>query len=284
MIGTFRKSPIIKLSRITKYSILIFIAVLAFVIINKSGFLNPDAENIIASVGNSNLTESDLADFISNPEMDNYKLKVFAKNWIDREILAQSAINNNIVDNITINKNLQSYRRELLAGIYLKNKYRRIPFINEDEIVDFYNQNIENFVRDKKQIRAYHFLLDTRESANDLKGALISSDDEVKARLLNNYHGTLRTFGRDDVIEEISAAAFGSRREIVGPIQTEYGYHILQIIDRFDEESLIPLHEVKDEITQKIKIQKQNLLYFQLLDSLKLSVGYYLNENYFKNK
>ena len=272
------------MSRITKYSILIFIAVLAFVIINKSGFFNPDTENIIASVGNSNLTESDLADFISNPEMDNYKLKVFAKNWIDQEILAQSAIENNIVDNITINKNLQSYRRELLASIYLKNKYHRIPFINEDGIVSFYNQSIETFVLYKKKKKTYNFLFVQKKTTKNLKGALISSDDDVKARLLNNYHGTLRTFGRDDVIEEISAAAFGSRREIVGPIQTEYGYHILQIIDRFDEESLIPLHEVKDEITQKIKIQKQNLLYFQLLDSLKLSMGYYLNENYFKNK
>ena len=272
-----------KLSKITKYSILIFLAAGLYIIINKAGILNPDAEYIIASVGNSNLTESDLADFISNPEIDNYKLRVLAKNWINQEILAQSATENNIVDNITISNNIESYRRELLASIYLEDKYRQIPFISEGEIIDFYNQNIENFVRDKKQIRAYHFLFDTKESAIDLMGALISSDDESKARLLNNYQGTLRTFGRDDVIEEISSAAFGSRRDIVGPIQTEYGYHILQILDRFDEESLIPLHEVKDEITQKIKTQKQNLLYFRILDSLKLSMGYYLNENYFKD-
>lgn len=270
------------MSNITKYFILIFLAVALFIIINKAGYLDPDAEYIIASVGNSNLTESDLADFISDPEIDTYKLRVFAKNWINQEILAQSATENNIVDNITINNNIESYRRELLASIYLEDKYRQIPFIGEEEIINFYNQNIENFVRDKKQIRAYHFLLDTKESANELRSALISSDDESKARLLNNYHGTLRTFSRDDVIEEISSAAFGSSRQIVGPIQTEYGYHILQILDRFDEESLIPLHEVRDEITQKIKIQKQNLLYFQILDSLKLSMGYYLNENYFK--
>ena len=271
------------MSRITKYSIFIFFAFAVFIIINKAGYLDPDAEFIIASVGNASLTESDLADLISNPEIDNFELRVFAKNWINQEILAQSATEINIVDNITIKNNMKSYRRELLASIYLEEKYRQIPFIGEDEIINFYNSNIENFVRDKKQVRAYHFLLDTKESANDLRAALISSDDESKARLLNNYHGTLRTFGRDDVIEEISSAAFGSRREIVGPIQTEYGYHILQILDRFDEESLIPLHEVKDEITQKIKTKKQNLLYFRVLDSLKLSVGYYLNENYFKD-
>lgn len=243
----------------------------------------PDRGLVIASVGNSSLTESDLNDLISSTEIDNYKLKLLAKDWINQEILAQSAIENRIVDNATVNINLRNYRRELLASIYLENKYRKIPLIKEDEIIEFYNQNIETFVRDKKQIRAYHFLFDSKESANDLRGALISSDDEAKARLLNNYHGTLRTFGRDDVIEEISSAAFGSRRDIVGPIETEYGYHIIQILDRFDEESLIPLHEVREEITQNIKVQKQNLIYFQILDSLKLSMGYYLNENYFKD-
>lgn len=271
------------MSKITKFAIFIIAAVLLFSIIKYFGIGEPKNGLVIASVGNSSLTESDLSELASSPEIDNYKLKLLAKDWINQEILAQSAIENSIVDNVAINTNLQNYRRELLAGIYLQNKYRQIPFTSEDEIINFYNQNIENYVRDKKQIRAYHFLFDSRESASDLRGALISSDDEVKARLLNNYQGTLRTFGRDDVIEEISSAAFGSRRDIVGPIETEYGFHILQILDRFDEESLIPLHEVREEIIQNLKIQKQNLLYFQILDSLKLSMGYYLNEKYFKN-
>ena len=271
------------MSKITKFSIFTLIAILVFSIIKYYDFLEPNSEVIIANVGNSSLTESDLADLISSAEIDNYKLKLLAKDWINQEILAQSAIENSIVDNATINRNLQSYRRELLANMYLEDKYRKIRFTKDDEISAFYNQNIEAFVRDKKQIRAYHFLLDSKESANDLKAAIISSDDDAKARLLSNYHGTLRTFGRDDVIEEISSAAFGSRRDIVGPIETEYGHHIIQILDRFDEESLIPLHEVREEIIQNIKIQKQNILYYQLLDSLKLSMGYYLNENYFKD-
>ena len=86
----------------------------------------------------------------------------------------------------------------------------------------------------------------------------------------------------DDVIEEISSAAFGSRGNLVGPIVTEFGYHILQIINRFEEESLIPVHEVRDQIIQKIKIQKQNILYYQIIDSLRLSTGYYINESFFK--
>ena len=116
----------------------------------------------------------------------------------------------------------------------------------------------------------------------DLKNALLTSNEEKMANLLNRFHGTLRTFSRDDVIEEISSAAFGSRSNLVGPIETEYGYHLLQIINRFEKESLISAHEVRDEIIQKIKIKKQNILYYQIIDSLRLSTGYYINESYFE--
>ena len=241
-----------------------------------------DGNILIASVKNTKLTDRDLSYIISNPEVDKYRLKILTEDWVNREILAQVAENLGIVYNEMLNNTLRNYRRELLANSYLEHRYRQIPLVSDAEILDFYNQNIESFVRDKRQIRAHHFLLDNKESAIDLKSALSTSNEAKMASLLSRFHGTLRTFSRDDVIEEISSAAFGSRGNLVGPIETEYGYHLLQIINRFEEESLIPVHEVRDEIIQKIKIQKQNFLYYQIIDSLRLSTGYYINESYFE--
>jgi len=241
-----------------------------------------DGDVLIASVNNTKLTYHDLAYMSSNPEVDKYRLKILAEDWVNREILAQTGENGHIVDKEMLNNNLQNYKRELLANRYLEHRYRQIPLVSDTEILDFYNNNIESFVRDKRQIRAYHFLLDSKETAADLKSALLTSNEEKMASLLGRFRGTLRTFSRDDVIEEISSAAFGSRGNLVGPIVTEFGYHILQIINRFEEESLIPVHEVRDQIIQKIKIQKQNILYYQIIDSLRLSTGYYINESYFE--
>ena len=243
---------------------------------------NTDGDVLIASVNNTKLTYHDLSYMISNPEVDKYRLKILTEDWVNREILAQMADQGYIVDTEMLNNNLENYKRELLANSYLEHRYRQIPLVSDTEILDFYNNNIESFVRDKRQIRAYHFLLDSKESASDLKDALSTSNEEKMASLLSMFRGTLRTFSRDDVIEEISSAAFGSRGNLVGPIITEYGFHILQIINRFEEESLIPVHEVHDEIIQKIKIQKQNILYYQIIDSLRLSTGYYINESYFE--
>ena len=241
-----------------------------------------DGNILIASVNNTKLTDRDLSYIISNPEVDKYRLKILAEEWVNREILAQVAEDIGIVYHEMINNNLQNYRRELLANSYLEHRYRQIPLVSDSEILSFYNDNAESFVRDERQIRAYHFLLDNKESALNLKSALSTSNEEKMVSLLSRFHGTLRTFSRDDVIEEISSAAFGSRGNLVGPIETEYGYHLLQIINRFEKESLISVHEVRDEIIQKIKIQKQNVLYYQIIDSLRLSTGYYINESYFE--
>ena len=270
-----------KIIYILSFILLGILSTILLVSINKEGELT-DGNVLIASVKNAKLTNHDLSYMISNPEVDKYRLKILAEDWVNREILAQVSERGYAVDTERLSDNLKNYKRELLANSYLEHRYRQIPLISDGEISDFYNDNIESFVRDKRQIRAYHFLLDSKESAVDLKSALSTSNEEKMAVLLSRFRGTLRTFTRDDVIEEISSAAFGSRGNFVGPIETEYGYHILQIINRFEEESLIPVHEVRDEIIQKIKILKQNILYYQIIDSLRLSTGYYINEAYFE--
>ena len=261
---------------------ILFIASAALItgIYTNGGFSSGDGYIIVASVGSSKLTDRDLLEMVSNPEVDKYRLKLIAEGWVNREILARSAEKADLSDDEMLSYSLENYKREFLANVYLQDRFRQMPFVKDREILNFYNNNIESYLRDEKQIRAYHFLLDDETIANDLKDALNTSDENKMSLILNNYHGTLRTFGRNDVIEEISSNAFGSRRDIVGPIATEYGYHVLQILDRFESESLIPIHEVKDEIIQKIKIRKQNILYYEIIDSLRLSVDYYINESY----
>ena len=109
---------------------------------------------LVASVKNSKLTDHGLSYMISNPEVDKYRLKILAEDWVNREILAQVAEQKDIIDPEMLNNNLQNYKRELLANSYLEHRYRQIPLVTDAEILSFYNDNIESFFRDKRQIRA----------------------------------------------------------------------------------------------------------------------------------
>lgn len=86
--------------------------------------------------------------------------------------------------------------------------------------------------RDAKQL-AYEKIVDIRERImrGDNFGtmALIYSDDKGSAQ----NRGELGFFGRGDMVPEFEAAAFKLRPDSVSKIiETKYGYHILQLVDR----------------------------------------------------
>ncbi|HEX5701072.1 MAG TPA: peptidyl-prolyl cis-trans isomerase, partial [Rubrobacter sp.] len=57
---------------------------------------------------------------------------------------------------------------------------------------------------------------------------------------------------------EFEQAAFGAEQgEIVGPVQTEFGYHILQVTDVKSEQAR-SLQEVESQIRSQLATEKQS--------------------------
>jgi parvulin-like peptidyl-prolyl isomerase len=55
----------------------------------------------------------------------------------------------------------------------------------------------------------------------------------------------------------------------LGPEKTQYGYHVLEVLEFFPQGSYQGLDEVYDEISQNIYRSKRAKLYGLLLDSLR---------------
>lgn len=126
---------------------------------------------------------------------------------------------------------------------------------SEDEVVGFYEQNLQRFTT-AEQRRASHILVADKEAADKLfaelqsKPALFAqrakelSKDPGSAKL----GGDLGFFGKGMMVPEFETAVFtGKKGDLVAPVKTNFGYHIIRI-DDIQAAKVKPLAEVRGEI------------------------------------
>ncbi|MDX8361242.1 MULTISPECIES: peptidylprolyl isomerase [Bacillaceae] len=108
------------------------------------------------------------------------------------------------------------------------------------------------------QIKASHILVTDEETAKEVKDKL--DQGESFEDLAKEYStdtsaangGDLGWFGKGQMVPEFEEAAFALKEgEISDIVQTEHGFHIIMLT-----ETVKPLDEMKDELTQQIRESK----------------------------
>ncbi|RXJ81977.1 peptidylprolyl isomerase [Arcobacter sp. F2176] len=87
---------------------------------------------------------------------------------------------------------------------------------------------------------ARHILIDNEEICNQVKEQIISGDlDFVEAAEQyslcpsGDQGGALGTFGKGQMVKEFEDVVFTAPvGEIQGPVQTEFGYHLIEVTSR----------------------------------------------------
>lgn len=87
-----------------------------------------------------------------------------------------------------------------------------------------------------KQVRASHILVKTEEQANDILKRINGGEDfaDVAKRFSKcpsgNKGGDLGWFGKGMMVPEFEKAAFETADgKIIGPVKTQFGYHIIKV-------------------------------------------------------
>jgi peptidyl-prolyl cis-trans isomerase D len=139
---------------------------------------------------------------------------------------------------------------------------------SDAELQAFYRQNEAEFSTEE-QVQARHILLRTggdrtadqaRQELEAAKARLAAGEDfAALVRELSEEPGAgerggdLGWFGRGAMVPEFEQAAFGAEvGEIVGPIETPFGVHILEVTGR-REGGVRPFAEVRPEIVQRLR-------------------------------
>lgn len=138
---------------------------------------------------------------------------------------------------------------------------------SDKEIQNYYEKNKEAQFTTPEQRCVRHILFnkDQKEKAEDVKQKLENGGDFAK--LAKEYSqdpgsaekgGDLGCLGKGETVPEFEQAAFGAKQgEIVGPVKTEFGYHILKVTDVKPEQAR-SLKEVESQIRSQLATEKQS--------------------------
>jgi peptidyl-prolyl cis-trans isomerase C len=137
---------------------------------------------------------------------------------------------------------------------------------SQGEVEQFYQQNkIAQFTTPATRCtRHILFNKDQKEKAEEVKKQLQEGGDF--AALAKQYSqdpgsaergGDLGCIGKGETVPNFEEAAFNAKQgEIVGPVETEFGYHLLEVTD-IREESTQPLSEVEAQIRDQLTADAQ---------------------------
>ncbi|PKM77980.1 MAG: foldase [Firmicutes bacterium HGW-Firmicutes-15] len=136
---------------------------------------------------------------------------------------------------------LDQVKKDIVDNLKVKKILEPQITITEEELKAYFEENKATFAQEK-QVKASHILADSFEIANQVKQKIVNGGDF--AQLAKEYStdngtkengGDLGYFGSGKMAVEFEEAAFALKvGEISDPIKTEYGYHIIKLVDKKD--------------------------------------------------
>lgn len=146
------------------------------------------------------------------------------------------------------------------------NKLRRLLEIDDAALEDYFDEHKNEF-REGEQVQANHILirLDPGAAGDEVAAAKLKAEQVAKLASggtdfpeLAKIHsddpgskdngGDLGWFGRGRMVKEFEEAVFGAKPgDLVGPVKSQFGYHIIQVVG-YRPDRIRPLDEVIEDV------------------------------------
>lgn len=135
--------------------------------------------------------------------------------------------------------------------------------ITEDEAKNYYQENLNRY-SSPEQVKAWHILVDSEEKSQEIYQQLTGGADfaqlakEKSICPSSAQGGDLGFFGRGQMVAEFEYAAFQQEIGMIGePIKTEFGWHIVKVVDK-KAAVIEDFANVKDEIFNTLIMRKKS--------------------------
>ena len=240
---------------------------------------------IVAKVGDREITVEDL----ENQFNQQSRLIIKGRSELDRR---RDALDKLIQDQVVI---LGAYKEGLDNEVKNDTAFQK----QQDQILlrELYNKEIlaksevseselkEHYEKLKEEIHAWHILVETKAQADSIYQQLKEGADFgelAKERSIDpsapNNAGDLGFFGWGRMVPEFQEEAFKLKDgEISRPVETNYGWHIIKLVERREVDQP-PYEEAKEMIRSNLRRDKTQRRVREYFEELKKKVNFELNE------
>lgn len=247
----------------------------------------------IARVGKTYLTKEDLAKMLPDggvtKNIDKNHLNSLVSSWVNKEILYQKARQYHFDRDESVRSKVADFYRDLTVDSYVRYFLQSNVSIDENEIRDYYLKNKGGFIRDRDEAKITHVLVHDFNDAMAIKSALVSHNKDILDAFYLKYIFETSVVKRGESLGEIDQNIFETTpRSIIGPISSPYGFHIVEVLARYNSGTTKTIDEVRDEINQILTRKKIQDKYEVLVDSLVRNSNYEIKDenitNFLSNK
>lgn len=236
---------------------------------------------VLATIGEKEITNLDIENALKS--LDPYQAMQFnteegkkrlLEDLVNQELFYLAAKEEELHNDENFKNEMRRIEENMLKQFAI-NKVLASVKLTDEEIANFYEANKERFVK-PESASAKHILVDTEEKATELLNKI--NNNEVSFEEAAREHsscpskdadGDLGTFPRGQMVPEFEEAVFSmDKGEVRGPVQTQFGYHLIKLEDK-NEGGQSELEEVKNDIAKSLMYQKQNEVYSSRVNDLK---------------
>ncbi len=159
--------------------------------------------------------------------------------------------------------------------------------VTDKDIADFYKQNQDKF-KQPESVHARHILVakvpadtdkikaEKKTKAEGLRTQLVNGADFAEMAAKNSdcpskqNGGDLGTFSRGQMVKPFEDAAFSQKTNAIGPVvETEFGFHIIQVLEHQSDQVAKLDATTKKQINDFLERQKQQTAFEGLVKRLK---------------
>lgn len=236
---------------------------------------------ILAVVAGEQITKADLDVYLQGVPREQQAYasqpafrEQFLEQLISLYLFAKKGEEDKLEESEEFQKVMKNARREILAQFAMREVLSGIE-VSEEDCQRFYDANQSQFQKGAT-VSAKHILVDSEEKCAEIL-AMINAGEKTFEDAAKEFStcpsgqrdGDLGAFGKGQMVPEFEKAAFEAEvGQIVGPVMTQFGAHLIKV-EAKNEAETASFAEVSGQIRQHLLQQKQNKVYTDALESLK---------------